>query len=54
MEWDIMNISESEIMLRRAWVNQLYKEHENICRNYKVELSKPTIEIFNNQKVKKI
>ena len=45
-----MTISESEIMLRRAWINQLYKEHENICWNYQIELSKPTIEICNNQK----
>ncbi len=50
MEGDVMNICESEIMLRRAWINQLYKEHDNICWKYKVELSKPTIEIFNNQK----
>ncbi|MFC1552916.1 SprT-like domain-containing protein, partial [Candidatus Latescibacterota bacterium] len=45
-----MKISESEIMLRRAWITQLYKEHKNICWNYKVDLSKPIIEIFNNQK----
>ena len=50
MEGDYMKITNSEIMLRRAWINQLYKEHENICWKYKVEISKPTIEIFTTEK----
>ena len=45
-----MNIFNNKIMLRRAWITQLYKEHKNICWNYKVDLSKPIIEILNNQK----
>ena len=29
----------------RLWTLQLYREHENICRQYDVELSRPVIEV---------
>jgi len=40
-----MNRDEAGIELRRAWVSQLYQEHEHICWSYKVDLEKPLIEI---------
>ncbi len=40
-----MNLTEEEIKLRRAWVLQLYREHESICWGYKVKLNRPIIEI---------
>ncbi len=39
-----------EIKLRRIWILQLYKEHENICWRYKVKLNHPIIELVDSKK----
>ena len=46
-----MNISKNEISLRRAWTAQLYREHKEVCRNYRVNLSQPVIEIVDSKKI---
>lgn len=35
----------NHIRLRRAWISQLYREHDSICWQYGVKLKKPIIEI---------
>ncbi len=45
-----MKLSEAEVKLRRAWTSELYNEHEAVCWQYKVNLSKPFIEITNSKK----
>ena len=44
-----MNLTEVEIKLRQAWASELLEEHEAVCWQYKVRLSKPIIEISNSQ-----
>ena len=44
-----MNLTEVEIKLRQAWASELIEEHESVCWQYKVGLSKPIIEISNSQ-----
>ena len=44
-----MNLTEVEIKLRQAWASELLEEHESVCWQYKVRLSKPIIEISNSQ-----
>jgi hypothetical protein len=39
-----------EIKLRRLWISQLYKEHENICWRYRVKLDPPIIELVDSGK----
>jgi len=41
-----VNLTREEIKLRRAWISQLYDEHEFICWNHKVNLKRPIIEIY--------
>ena len=44
-----MRLSQEEVGLRRAWVSELYFEHETICWQYRVDLPKPFIEITNSK-----
>ena len=44
-----MNLMEEEIRFQRAWVSELYSEHESICWSYNVDLPRPIIEISNSR-----
>ncbi len=44
-----MNRIEKEVWLQRAWLSQLQEEHEDICWNYKINLSMPFMEISNSR-----
>ncbi len=44
-----MQLSEEEVGLRRAWISELYLEHEAISWQYRVDLRKPFIEITNSK-----
>lgn len=45
-----MNLSREDVRLRRAWISELYRAHEAICWRYRVELSRPFIEITNSRR----
>ncbi len=40
---------EKEIWFQRAWLSKLQEEHEAICWNYKVKLSRPFMELSNSK-----
>ncbi|MGM0427974.1 MAG: SprT-like domain-containing protein [Thermodesulfobacteriota bacterium] len=42
-----MKLREDHIGFERAWIRQLYHEHQEICWHYGVDLSRPMIEITN-------
>ena len=44
-----MNLIEEEIKFQRAWVSELYSEHESICWSYKIDLPRPIIEVSNSK-----
>jgi hypothetical protein len=45
-----MNSLEEETKYQRAWIRELYREHEAICWRYRVDLPRPMIEISNARK----
>jgi hypothetical protein len=44
-----VKITKEEIKLRRAWISQLYVEHESVCWAYRIKLSRPIIEVSNSE-----
>jgi hypothetical protein len=44
-----VKLTKEEIKLQRAWISQLYVEHESICWAYKIKLSRPIIEVSNSE-----
>jgi predicted SprT family Zn-dependent metalloprotease len=45
-----MNPIEEEIKFRRAWISELYREHESICWRYRVHLPRPMVDISNSRR----
>jgi len=45
-----MNPIESEIGFQRAWISELYREHEAVCWSYRIAMPRPIIEISRSKR----
>jgi len=45
-----MNPVEEEVKFQRAWISELYREHEAICWRYRVHLPRPMIEVSSSSR----